>query len=138
MMDEELGRSTRKSDHPGKEKRKRRDELYSKPVRAGKRTYFFDVKTTRRNDWYVVITESKKRTNRDGRIIYEKHKIFLYQEDFENFRDGLAEALDFVNENFSEENVIPKYKVNANRPEEKEEVPAEEFTSVEFEDLGEK
>jgi hypothetical protein len=60
-----------------------REEIHSKAVRAGKRTYFFDVKATKRNDYYLTITESKKRFNRDGRFYYEKHKIFLYKEDFE-------------------------------------------------------
>ena len=63
-----------------------RDEIFSKAVRAGKRTYFFDVKTTKGNDLYLTITESKKKTNHDGKSHYEKHKIFLYKEDFEKFR----------------------------------------------------
>ena len=58
-----------------------RDEIYSKPVRAGKRTYFFDVKATRNNDYYLTITESKKKLEKDGSQNYEKHKIFLYKED---------------------------------------------------------
>jgi len=70
-----------------------KDEIYSKRVRAGKRTYFFDVKSTRsEKDFYVTITESK----RIGEEEYEKHKIFLYKEDFEKFRDALDEAVDFV------------------------------------------
>ena len=60
-----------------------RDEIYSKPVRAGKRTYFFDVKATRNNDYYLTITESKKKLEKDGSQNYEKHKIFLYKEDFD-------------------------------------------------------
>jgi len=59
------------------------DDVYSKPVRAGKRTYFFDVKTTKGNDYYLTITESKRRVEKDGRFVYDKHKIFLYKEDFE-------------------------------------------------------
>jgi hypothetical protein len=79
-----------------------REEIFSKSVRAGKRTYFFDVKTTRRNDYYLTLTESKKRFNRDGRFYFEKHKIFLYKEDFEKFTDGLAEAIGYIKENAPE------------------------------------
>ena len=63
-----------------------REEIYSKAVRAGKRTYFFDVKATRNNDYYLTITESKKRFDNDGNQNFEKHKIFLYKEDFEKFK----------------------------------------------------
>jgi hypothetical protein len=79
-----------------------REEIFSKSVRAGKRTYFFDVKTTRRNDYYLTLTESKKRFNRDGRFYFEKHKIFLYKEDFEKFTDGLTEVIDYIKENAPE------------------------------------
>lgn len=73
-----------------------REEVYSKKVRAGKRTYFFDVKATRSNDYYVTITESKKRLE-DG--VFVKHKIFLYKEDFEKFTEGLKEATDYIKAN---------------------------------------
>src|ERR1051325_2936178 len=76
-----------------------REDLFSKSVRAGKRTYFFDVKSTRGNDYYLTITESKKRFGQDGKFFYEKHKIFLYKEDFEKFVDGLNEAVDNIREN---------------------------------------
>lgn len=69
-----------------------REDVFSKAVRAGKRTYFFDVKSTRGRDLYLTITESKKHTHEDGSAHYDKHKIFLYKEDFEKFRDGLTEA----------------------------------------------
>ena len=72
------------------------DEVYSKAVRAGKRTYFFDIKSTRGNDLYITITESKKRLNEGAG--YEKHKIFLYKEDFEKFREGLLEVLEKIDE----------------------------------------
>lgn len=75
------------------------NEFFSKPVRAGKRTYFFDVKATRGNDHYLTITESKKRFGQDGKFYYEKHKIFLYKEDFEKFSDGLAEAVAYIKAN---------------------------------------
>ncbi|MBK0380838.1 DUF3276 family protein [Mucilaginibacter segetis] len=72
-----------------------REEVYSKKVRAGKRTYFFDVKATRSNDYYVTITESKKRLE-DG--VFIKHKIFLYKEDFEKFAEGLKDTVDYIKE----------------------------------------
>ncbi|MDR2284945.1 MAG: PUR family DNA/RNA-binding protein [Sphingobacterium sp.] len=75
---------------------KEREEVFSKKVRAGKRTYFFDVKATRSNDYYVTITESKKRFE-DGQFI--KHKIFLYKEDFEKFAEGLTDVVDYIKSN---------------------------------------
>ena len=70
-------------------------EIFSKRVRAGKRTYFFDVKSTRSNDYYLTITESKRRFKDDG-FVYEKHKIFLYKEDFDKFIDALRETVDHI------------------------------------------
>lgn len=75
-----------------------RDEVYSNAVRAGKRTYFFDVKATRGNDLYVTITESKKKYKEDGEFFYEKHKLFLYKEDFEKFKDGFDDVLNKISE----------------------------------------
>lgn len=73
------------------------DEIYSKPVRAGKRTYFFDVKSTKgNNDFYLTITESKRKMESDGRFSYDKHKIFLYKEDFEKFVEGLQDAVNYI------------------------------------------
>ena len=75
------------------------EDVYSKPVRAGKRTYFFDVKSTKgNNDFYLTITESKRRQNPDGTFVYDKHKIFLYKEDFEKFSEGLDEAVKYIKE----------------------------------------
>ena len=74
-----------------------RDEIYSEKVKAGKRTYFFDVKSTRSNDYYLTITESKKRYNKDDEgFTYEKHKIFLYKEDFNKFMDALNATVNHV------------------------------------------
>jgi len=72
-----------------------REEIYSEKVKAGKRTYFFDVKSTRSNDYYLTITESKKRFKEDG-FVYEKHKIFLYKEDFNKFMEALNNTLNHV------------------------------------------
>lgn len=74
---------------------KGRDEIYSERVKAGKRTYFFDVKATRSNDYYLTITESKRKPKDDG-FFYEKHKIFLYKEDFNKFVDALNSTVDHV------------------------------------------
>ena len=74
------------------------DELYSRPVRAGKRTYFFDVKATRGKDLYMTITESKRRFDDHGNVSYSKHKIFLYREDFEKFEEGFLDAVDKIQE----------------------------------------
>ncbi len=75
---------------------KDREEVYSKKVRAGKRTYFFDVKSTRSNDYYLTITESKKRLE-DG--VFVKHKIFLYKEDIEKFSEGLSDVIGYIKDN---------------------------------------
>ena len=73
----------------------RREEIYSKKVQAGKRTYFFDVKATRSNDYYLTITESKRRF-KDEELVYEKHKLFLYKEDFHKFVNALKSTVDEV------------------------------------------
>jgi glycogen synthase len=79
------------------EKNDRREEIFSQTVRAGKRTYFFDVKETKAEEKYLTITESKRRFSNDqGRFFYEKHKIFLYKEDFQKFIDGLTTVIDFI------------------------------------------
>jgi hypothetical protein len=75
---------------------KRREEIYSIPIRAGKRTYFFDVKETRQGDYYLTITESKKVFDKDGNSRFEKHKVFLYKEDFEKFIEGYDEAVTYI------------------------------------------
>lgn len=75
------------------------EDVYSKPVRAGKRTYFFDVKATKGNDYYLTITESKRKMEKDGRFAYDKHKIFLYKEDFDKFAEGLQEVVSYIREN---------------------------------------
>jgi hypothetical protein len=75
---------------------KEKDEIFGRAVRAGRRTYFFDVKSTKGGDYYITVTESKKRFVEDGKFVYDKHKIFLYKEDFEKFLVTLNEAVDFV------------------------------------------
>ena len=85
-----------------------REEIYSKAVRAGKRTYFFDVKATRNNDYYLTVTESKKKFDNEGNQNFEKHKIFLYKEDFEKFAEGLQEVVAYIKAALSEEGVTPQ------------------------------
>ena len=75
---------------------KKMEEIYSTSVRAGKRTYFFDVRENRNGDYYLTITESKKKVEFDGSIKYEKHKIYLYGEDFVNFLNGYNNVIDFL------------------------------------------
>jgi hypothetical protein len=79
---------------PNENNDKKIESVYSQRIRAGKRrTYFFDIRETRGNDYYLTITESRKRFNEDG---YDRHKIFLYKEDFNKFLKGMTEAIDFV------------------------------------------
>ncbi len=84
-----------------KEKRKRQ-EIFAKVVKAGRRTYFFDVHQTKKGDLYLIITESKKFYNKKGSFHYKKHKIFLYREDFDEFADAFKGCIDFINENIEE------------------------------------
>ena len=73
-----------------------REDIFSKSVRAGRRTYFFDVRSTRAEDYYMTITESKRHTKEDGSFYYQKHKIYLYKEDFDSFLESLKEVSDFI------------------------------------------
>jgi len=114
-----------------------KEEIFTKVVRAGKRTYFFDVKATRKDDYYLTITESKKRLGKEGKVFYEKHKIFLYKEDFEKFSEGLKDAVTYIS-NGKEAAGITEPVSFSEINEEKSAITAEEFTNVEFEDLGKK
>lgn len=98
----------------------RREDVFSKPVRAGKRTYFFDVKATRGNDFYITITESKRRIDDNGRFHYDKHKLFLYKEDFQKFAEGLEEAIAYIKSQKGED-----YGVELDDEDEKEEKVSE-------------
>lgn len=117
----------------------RREDIFSKPVRAGKRTYFFDVKATRGNDYYLTITESKRRIDDGGRFHYDKHKLFLYKEDFEKFADGLAEAIAFIKDEKGADYGSRSEETHAAPIEEKVETPAasdEGYSSdISFDDL---
>lgn len=128
-----------------------RQEIYSKAVRAGKRTYFFDVKSTRNDEYYLTITESKKRYDHNGKFTYEKHKIFLYKEDFEKFYGGLEEVISFIadkqpieefdsSQNQARENYESESKFDDSVENEEVLVDNQEsmkdYTDVEFEDLN--
>lgn len=118
-----------------------REEIYSVAVRAGKRTYFFDVKSTRRDEFYLTITESKKRFEQDGNFHFEKHKIFLYKEDFEKFTEGLHEVITFIDQNQVEEFSAPE-EFKDSEIESVEEKSFEsvgyskDYTNVDFDDLN--
>jgi len=133
-MEEETGM---KNDVNAGEEKIQKEEIFTKVVRAGKRTYFFDVKATRKEDYYLTITESKKRLGKEGKVFYEKHKIFLYKEDFEKFTEGLKDAVSYIG------NGKDDLKTSLLSDEEKsieinEKDSAEEFTNIEFDDLGKK
>ena len=133
-MEEEAGT---KDITNGNDEKSAREEIYTKVVRAGKRTYFFDVKATRKEDYYLTITESKKRLGKEGKVFYEKHKIFLYKEDFEKFTEGLKDAVTFIGDGSSE----IKAETPNSEPETKKEtadLSTREFTNVDFDDLGKK
>lgn len=120
----------------GQEDKTVKEEFFTKIVRAGKRTYFFDVKATRKDDYYLTITESKKRAGKEGKVFYEKHKIFLYKEDFEKFAEGLRDAVGYIDNG---REAAPVAEITKSKPEIKEEknsLATEEFTNIEFEDLG--
>jgi hypothetical protein len=121
----------------GHEEKNVKEEIFTKVVRAGKRTYFFDVKATRKDDYYLTITESKKRLGKEGKVFYEKHKIFLYKEDFEKFTEGLKDAVSFI-DNGKDELTVPKPSSDVETKDEKSTITTEEFTNVEFDDLGKK
>lgn len=127
------------------------EEIFSKSVRAGRRTYFFDVRSTRADDYYMTITESKRDFNDDGTPFYKKHKIYLYKEDFAKFKEALNEVSDYIIKEKGEEVItnsdVKKNDIAENTLEIKKEKKAEvkpeikvetssDFTEVNFDDLG--
>ena len=95
------------------------EEIYSKVLRAGRRTYFFDVRETKASDYYLTITESKKYSNDDGTFFYKKHKIYLYKEDFSDFKANLSEVIDFVINERGIEVISEKHQKDYNEQKEK-------------------
>ena len=127
-----------------------REEIFSKVLRAGRRTYFFDVRSTKAGDYYLTLTESKKFTNEDGSFHYKKHKIYLYKEDFTEFSNILNEMTDDVISEKGEEVISGRHQTDfkkednrestdeTNDENEKEDGSNEssnEFTDVSFDDI---
>lgn len=106
------------------------EEIYSKTIRAGKRTYFFDVKSTRNNEYYLTITESKKKFADNGNFKYEKHKLFLYPEDFDKFAETFEEIIGYIRKNQPDISSL-----TSNAPELEGEMENDDFTGGEFEDI---
>ncbi|MBF0597474.1 PUR family DNA/RNA-binding protein [Faecalibacter rhinopitheci] len=115
------------------------DGIFSKILRAGRRTYFFDVRETRAGDYYLTITESKKNTGDDGSFFYKKHKIYLYKEDFESFKDLLDETTQYVFQNKGEEVISERHQKDFDTKKIKEDITVspgiESFTNIDFEDI---
>ena len=126
-----------------------REEIFSKVLRAGRRTYFFDVRSTKAGDYYLTLTESKKFTNEDGSFHYKKHKIYLYKEDFGEFSSILNEMTSYVISEKGEEVISERHQKDFNKEEntdatqesdddkkeENGEEKSNEFTDVDFDDI---
>ncbi len=122
------------------------EEIFSKVMRAGRRTYFFDVRSTKAGDFYLTITESKKFTNDDGSYHYKKHKIYLYKEDFSEFKDTLDEMINYVIDEKGEEVISERHQKDykketedtpmaAETTSEDSETDTSNFTDIEFDDI---
>jgi hypothetical protein len=117
-----------------------KDEIFSKVLRAGRRTYFFDVRATKADDYYITITESKKFTEEDGSFHFKKHKIYLYKEDFSAFKEILSEMTSYVLNNKGEEVISERHQKDfkrENATDETEIVTKTEknFTDINFDDI---
>jgi hypothetical protein len=116
-----------------------KEDIFSKVLRAGRRTYFFDVRATKADDYYITITESKKFTEEDGSFHFKKHKIYLYKEDFAAFREILDEMVDFVLDQKGEEVISERHQKDYKREnytESTDEVKStESFTNIDFDDI---
>lgn len=119
------------------------DEIFSKVLRAGRRTYFFDVRATKAEDYYLTITESKKFTNDDGSFHYKKHKIYLYKEDFDGFTENLQEMTQYILSEKGEEVISDRHKKDFKKEYEtvaaehtsSPESETEKFTDLSFDDI---
>ena len=118
-----------------------KEEIFSKVLRAGRRTYFFDVRSTKADDYYITITESKKFTEEDGSFHFKKHKIYLYKEDFAAFADILDEMTSYVLNNKGEEVISERHQkdfkkeYNDKPVDETETRSTESFTDIDFDDI---
>ena len=114
------------------------EEIHSKVLRAGRRTYFFDVRSTKAGDYYLTITESKKFTHDDGSFHYKKHKIYLYKEDFVAFKENVEEMMDFIIDEKGTEVISERHQKDFKKEEfsENGEVKSlDNFTDVDFDDI---
>jgi hypothetical protein len=123
-----------------------KEEIHSKVMRAGRRTYFFDVRETKAGDYYLTVTESKKFTNDDGSFHYKKHKIYLYKEDFVDFKDNLNEMIQYILDEKGEEVISERHQKDYKREENETAAVSEEttedaepktsnFTDIDFDDI---
>ncbi|WP_435139142.1 PUR family DNA/RNA-binding protein [Formosa sp. A9] len=122
-----------------------KEEIFSKVLRAGRRTYFFDVRATKAGDYYLTITESKKFTNDDGSYHYKKHKIYLYKEDFAEFRDILEEMTDYIINEKGDEVISERHQKDFKKEYNDDDAiaesvevgqsAAEKFTDIDFDDI---
>ncbi|RCW92673.1 PUR family DNA/RNA-binding protein [Winogradskyella arenosi] len=121
-----------------------KEEIYSKVLRAGRRTYFFDVRATKAGDYYLTVTESKKFTNDDGSFYYKKHKIYLYKEDFTEFKEILAEMTNYIISEKGQEVISERHQKDFKRDDEfvtleaktpEDTKNAESFTDISFDDI---
>jgi Protein of unknown function (DUF3276) len=116
-----------------------KEEIFSKVLRAGRRTYFFDVRSTKAEDYYITITESKKFTEEDGSFHFKKHKIYLYKEDFTAFAEILGEMTDFVLNNKGEEVISERHQKDFKKENLTKDIDSETTTSsfidVDFDDI---
>ena len=119
-----------------------KEEIFSKVLRAGRRTYFFDVRSTKAGDYYLTVTESKKFTNDDGSFHYKKHKIYLYKEDFTEFNSILNEMTDFIINEKGDEVISERHQKDFKKEYDTDTVETsvdgsstEKFTDVDFDDI---
>lgn len=124
-----------------------KEEIFSKVLRAGRRTYFFDVRATKAEDYYLTITESKKFTNDDGSFHYKKHKIYIYKEDFSEFREILSEMTDYIINEKGDEVISERHQKDFKKEYDIKETPHTEakneddipstdnFTDISFDDI---
>lgn len=115
------------------------EEIFSQVLRAGRRTYFFDVRATKADDYYLTVTESKKFTHDDGTFHYQKHKIYLYKEDFTDFQEMLGKATDYILNEKGSEVISERHQKDFKKEEETETTDdvksTESFTDISFDDI---
>lgn len=112
------------------------EEIFSQVLRAGRRTYFFDVRATKADDYYLTVTESKKFTHDDGSFRYQKHKIYLYKEDFSDFHEMLKKATDYIITEKGDEVISERHQKDFKKEDNTEETKStQSFTDVSFDDI---